>query len=72
MHTRAFAVLPSALSCCRAVPHHVMCVLRVILLQEPNKEGETPLGLAGDLAAALQEASSSGKVYTNGFDSMEH
>lgn len=42
------------------------------LLQDANKEGETPLALAGDLAAALREAASSGKVYTNGHTDMEH
>lgn len=46
--------------------------LIVCCLQDANKDGETPLSLAGDLAAALQEASSSGKLYTNGFGAMEH
>lgn len=41
-------------------------------IQDANKEGETPLSLAGDLAAALQEARSSGKVYSNGCGAMEH
>lgn len=48
------------------------CCCVTCLLQDSNKEGETPLSLAGDLAAALQEAASSGKVYSNGHSAMEH
>jgi hypothetical protein len=51
----------------------LLAVLSACLcLQEPNKEGETPMSLAGDLAAALQDARSSGKIYSNGVVSMEH
>lgn len=42
------------------------------ILQDANKEGETPLALAGDLAAALHDARSNGVVYSNGIDAMEH
>jgi hypothetical protein len=61
--------LPACLSVCLSV-----CLSGCVCLcvQDANKEGETPLSLAGDLAAALQEAASSGKVYTNGFGAMEH
>lgn len=54
------------------VPNMCMSCDNLCCLQDANKEGETPLSLAGDLAAALQEASSSGKLFTNGFGAMEH
>lgn len=40
--------------------------------QAANKEGETPLALAGELAAALQAARASGSVSNGTNGAMEH
>jgi hypothetical protein len=44
-------------------------LLLLMMWQAANKEGHTPLGLAGDLAPALQQARSSGCVLPNGHHS---
>lgn len=59
-------VLLARLTCLCCTPSHIH------KQQDANKEGETPLSLAGDLAAALQAARSSGKVHSNGVGAMEH
>jgi hypothetical protein len=53
-------LLSAVLCCCPAVS------------QSANKEGETPLALAGDLAAALQAARASGSITNGANGAMEH
>jgi hypothetical protein len=57
---RLCMLLSAVLCCCPAVS------------QSANKEGETPLALAGDLAAALQAARASGSITNGANGAMEH
>jgi len=58
--------------CMLANLHSELVCVCMRVLQDANKEGETPLALAGDLAAALHDARSNGVLYSNGVDAMEH